>query len=192
MHLVHAWLLLWWWASGDGDKTGLSSWPDNIGPELCDWTEVVVTQLRGGSFQHGPAKAKVSSTQCVCDRGYYFIATSNNCAECDKGSYKDAAGNDEACILCEAGNTTFDAGSVAASSCVPEVTSSQDGGLPGSAGGSANLQNSSEVPAVSFNMSLSNLPATTDLASIRSQLIVSWLTAVDIGGPTAEDPWQDF
>ena len=118
----------------------------------------------------GPVGAKVSSAACVCDLGYYFVATSNNCAECAKGSYKDEAGNAEACVQCDAGNTTFDTGAVARSACVPEV---QDAGGTGetSSGVQTPLQNSSEVPAVSFNMSFANLPADTDLQSLRSQLI---------------------
>ena len=44
------------------------------------------------------ANASVSAAQCLCVRGYYYLAGA--CAPCSPGSYKNATSNDPACILC--------------------------------------------------------------------------------------------
>ena len=50
-----------------------------------------------------------------------------------------------------------------------------------SGSGSGNLQSSASVPAISFNFSIGQIPATEDPETLRAQLIAAWQRSSKMG-----------
>ena len=114
---------------------------------------------------------------------------SSACVACELNSYKSQPGNLEACTPCPSGFTTFTTGSVWASSCQDsgDIPSNPGVGVSNDSGnGSVDnetdsgnstpqlqpvlaTQNESSVPALTFNMSLSNFPV-QGAGDLREQL----------------------
>ncbi|CAJ1443646.1 unnamed protein product [Effrenium voratum] len=132
----------------------------------------------------------VTSDACVCDRGYVYDTVALTCSPCPLGFYKTQPGNFETCDACPDGYITYNTGSVFSSSCFasPSLTTGaptanvDDNETNVSNASNATVdtapdlvelltKNESEVPAVSFNMSLANLPTNQDAESLRNQLI---------------------
>ena len=98
---------------------------------------------------------------------------------CASGFYKTLPGNLETCDACPDGFTTFSTASVSASSCLPPTILSASAPTENqsdenvSSNGSSSVQlsqNESVVPAISFNLSLSNFEATSNVPELESQL----------------------
>ena len=127
---------------------------------------------------------QVVADACVCDRGFEWDAVARSCAACATGFYKSLPGNAQVCDACSEGSTTFSAASVSQSSCYTPTLLSD----PSAASNDSNVSNTTEpssltiladnqteVPAVTFNMSLGNVPEAT--ADLQSQLTVPRLAA---------------
>ena len=99
---------------------------------------------------------------------------------CESGFYKTSPGNLESCEACPDGYTTFSTASVSAGSCLPPTILSPTSALTenqseenvsSNVSSSVQLtQNESVVPAITFNMSLGNFQATTNVPELESQL----------------------
>ena len=94
---------------------------------------------------HGLASTR---SQCACMAGYFL--DSGRCTACDQGCYKAEVGNALECDDCPDNLTTLLTGSVSSDSCiaVADEGSSPDVDL------AASLINSSDVSALTFNISL--------------------------------------
>ena len=137
------------------------------------------------------SSAKVSLSACVCDAGYELV--DDSCSACSKGSYKSVVGSGVACLPCPAGFTTFGTGARFESFCaIP--TSTPDSSSPSTGNNGSNvsnetnqsavnvtdlpispqpqiqLKNETAVPAVTFNMTMSQLPADGDEETLKNQL----------------------
>ncbi|CAE7267309.1 SVEP1, partial [Symbiodinium microadriaticum] len=86
----------------------------------------------------------VSIAACVCDRGYGLEPA--GCAACSEGSYKSVAGNEEPCLPCPAGFTTFGTGSRSESFCaIPTTDPATDPADPNPGDSSPNQSNESNA-----------------------------------------------
>ena len=145
---------------------------------------------------------QVSLAACVCDRGYGLEPT--GCAPCSEGSYKSVAGNEDPCVPCPAGFTTFGTGSRSESFCaIPTTDPAADPPNPGESPVTSNqsnesnvsnasespnvtvtpgpsppaelvLKNESAVPAVSFTMTMTRLSSDGDEQTLKNQLKAAW------------------
>jgi len=82
------------------------------------------------------ASGSTVDSDCECVAGYYNLNGADDCQECPQGTYKDTAGNGQACTTCPVYSTTADTGNdelndcvcdlgytgLSASSCVPCAT----------------------------------------------------------------------
>ena len=168
----------------DGQTTlglGFASWFQAVSPCFCLLSQF---KLR--------LPSQVTSDACVCDRGYVYDTVALTCSPCPLGFYKTQPGNFETCDACPDGYITYNTGSVFSSSCFasPSLTTGaptanvDDNETNVSNASNATVdtapdlvelltKNESEVPAVSFNMSLANLPTNQDAESLRNQLIAA-------------------
>lgn len=107
-----------------------------------------------------------SITACVCSRGYRFQATDSSCQPCIVGEYKAVVGNEASCTVCPANFTTFGSASVTPDSCIQEAQE-------------ANASSTElTVPSVTFRFSLVDLPQGEDQATLREQLIATFLSSL--------------
>ena len=127
---------------------------------------------------------------CICERGYERVA-SGSCSACSEGSYKTLPGNLAPCLPCPTGFTTFSTGSRGKSACAIPVeqtidtgSNQSDGNNQSTASNSTNvtgdagtsipaqpvLKNESAVPAITFNMTIAQLPADGEEETLKNQL----------------------
>ena len=98
----------------------------------------------GWSFTQPMPCTQVSIAACVCDRGYGLEPA--GCAACSEGSYKSVAGNEEPCLPCPAGFTTFGTGSRSESFCaIPTTDPATDPADPNPGDSSPNQSNESNA-----------------------------------------------
>lgn len=156
----------------------------------------------------------VSLAACVCDRGYGLEPT--GCAPCSEGSYKSVAGNEDPCVPCPAGFTTFGTGSRSESFCaIPTTDPAADPPNPGESPVTSNqsnesnvsnasespnvtvtpgpsppaelvLKNESAVPAVSFTMTMTRLSSDGDEQTLKNQLKATFIST--LSASTRVDP----
>ena len=143
----------------------------------------------------------VASSACVaCESGSYKAEPGNleACTACPVGTVTFSAGSVFAasCVADTSGSNTGDGntggntgggstggGNTGGTDDNQSMNESNESNESNSSiesnEGSVSQQNESDVPAITFNMSLGNFPVTSDVETIRVQVIAAWLDRTD-------------